>query len=370
MTPWYRAANETDIASPALLVYPERIDENLRRMVEIAGRAERLRPHVKTHKLPELIAMQLARGISRFKCATLSELAMTLAAGAQDVLLAFQPVGPNLRALAELCVRHPGAKVSAIADDASALTALSGVFRSAPKPLEVLLDVDCGMHRTGVQPGSDAVALYRLIASLPGLVPGGIHGYDGHIHDSDLTARRVECDRAYAPLLELRRALESLDLHVPRLVVGGTPTFAIHAERDAVELSPGTSLLWDHGYGSNFPDLPFVPAATVLTRVVSRPAKHRLCLDLGYKAICSESPPPRVMLFGLEDARFVTHSEEHLVVETERASEVSVGSAFYGVPWHICPTVALHDQAVVVRQGSAEEVWTIAGRGRGERLSA
>ena len=151
---------------------------------------------------------------------------------------------------------------------------------------------------------------------------------------------------------------------VPRVVVGGTPTFPVHARRPGVELSPGTCIFWDAGYGSQLPDLPFRPAALVLTRVVSRPGANRLCLDLGHKAIASENPHPRVQLLNLPDATPVMHSEEHLVVETPHAGRFAVGDACYGVPWHICPTVALYGTAVVVHGHSATDRWRIVARER------
>jgi D-threonine aldolase len=102
----------------------------------------------------------------------------------------------------------------------------------------------------------------------------------------------------------------------------------------------------------------------LITRVVSKPAPGRLCLDLGHKAIASEMPHPRVKLFGLEDANFSMHSEEHLVVETPRADEYKVGSVIYGIPRHICPTVALHHDVWVVRDGKAVDRWEVTARKR------
>ena len=107
-----------------------------------------------------------------------------------------------------------------------------------------------------------------------------------------------------------------------------------------------------------------MPAAALLTRVISRPAANRLCLDLGHKAVAAENPHPRVVLFGLEDATAVGHSEEHLVLETDRAGDFPVGTAVYGVPWHVCPTVALYNDAVVVRDGRADGRWQVAARAR------
>ncbi|MCC7008834.1 MAG: D-TA family PLP-dependent enzyme [Acidobacteria bacterium] len=365
--PWYAMADVERVASPALLVHPARVRENVARMVRIAGGPARLRPHVKTHKLPQVVGMQLAAGITKFKAATIAEAEMTAAAGAPDVLLAYQPVGPNVDRLLTLAAAYPDTTFAAVADDETAIGALSKAAQASGRTVRVFLDLDCGMHRTGIEPGPRAAELYRLIASQPGLSAAGFHAYDGHLHDRDLATRTANCDAAFAPIRRLRQELEADGLAVPSIVAGGTPTFPIHAAHTDVECSPGTSLFWDWGYTTKLPDMDFLPAALVVTRVVSRPGGTRLCLDLGHKAIASENPHPRVHLFGIEDARAVGHSEEHLVIETARAAELPVGAVVYGLPVHICPTVALYSEAVVVEDGRAVDRWPIAARAR--RLS-
>lgn len=362
--PWYVVCNSADVPSPALLLYPDRIEENLHRMIRMAGGVERLRPHLKTHKLPELVRRQLALGLTRFKCATIAEAEMAAQAGAPDVLLAYQPVGPNVARLLKLIRTFPPTRFSTIADDEDALRALSAASAGSGISVEVLLDLDCGQHRTGVAPGPQAVELYRLIAGLPGLKPAGLHAYDGHLHQTDPAIRAEACEPAFAPVRRLQEELVRTGLTVPRIVAGGTPTFPMHAARGNVECSPGTCVLWDHGYATRLPDLDFLVAATLLTRVISRPGKDLLCLDLGHKAVASENPPPRVHFPDLPEARPVAHSEEHLVVETPCANAHPVGSCLYGIPWHICPTVALYGTAVVIREGLAAGQWQITARSR------
>src|ERR687892_664360 len=109
---WYTVDNVADIPSPAVLVYPDRVEENIRRMIRIAGDVERLRPHMKTNKLPEVVRMHLEQGITKFKCATIAEAEMIAACLAPDVLLAYQPVGPNGRRLADLVRRFPATTFS------------------------------------------------------------------------------------------------------------------------------------------------------------------------------------------------------------------------------------------------------------------
>jgi D-serine deaminase-like pyridoxal phosphate-dependent protein len=355
--------NAAEIPSPALLIDIAAVDRNLARMLAVVGQAERLRPHVKTHKLPQLIRRQLALGITKFKCATIAEAEMVADSGAPDVLLAGQPVGPNVKRLLALVARFPATRFSTIADDESAIRELSRQAAHARVRLEIFLDLDIGQHRTGVTPGPAALQLYRLINSLPGLQPAGLHAYDGHIQEPDLAARTAACEAAFAPVAELREELLRGGFPVPAVVAGGTPTFPIHARRP-VECSPGTCVLWDAGYAKKMADLPFEPAALLFTRVISKPAPNRLCLDLGHKAVAAEMPHPRVVFPLLPDATAVVHSEEHLVIETPRAPEFAVGDALIGIPWHVCPTVALHSEAWVLDRGVATERWPVVARAR------
>jgi len=230
--------------------------------------------------------------------------------------------------------------------------------------VEVLVDLDAGQHRTGIEPGPAAVALYRELAAAPSLTAGGLHAYDGHLSQSDPKARAAACEEAFAPVEAMRKALIALGLPVPRVVAGGTPTFPMHAARGNVQCSPGTCVLWDAGYAEKLPDLEFSPAAVLLTRIVSKPGGNRLCLDLGHKAVASEMPHPRVVFPDLPDARFVTHSEEHLVVESAAAQRLAVGGALLGVPWHVCPTVALHAEAVLIEGGQVKGRSRIEARAR------
>jgi D-serine deaminase-like pyridoxal phosphate-dependent protein len=362
--PWYFIANEEEIASPALLIYRERVDANVSRMLEIAGGPGRLWPHVKTHKLAPLVKAQLDRGITRFKCATVAEAEMTASAGAAEVLLAMQPVGPAVRRLIELIRHFPATAFSTLADAEAPVLDLAAATRSASLDLPVWLDIDCGTARTGTPPGPEADRLYHLLAQTKGLRAAGLHAYDGHLHNPDLEKRTNLCTAAFESVLQMRTRLEQAGFGAPPLIAGGTPTFAIHARHADRLLSPGTSVLWDFGYGDKFPDLPFAPAALLLTRVISKPGRNRLCLDLGHKAVAAENPHPRVRFLELPDAAAITHSEEHLVIETERAAEFRLGQTLHGIPRHVCPTVALYSEACVIEGGAARDRWPITARAR------
>ena len=379
--PWFTIENAEDVPSPALLVYPDLAEENIRRLIAIAGDVARLRPHMKTHKLPEIARLHAAHGIGKVKCATIAEAEMLAESGLSDILLAYQPVGPSVARLLALAARFPQVTFRAVVDDENAARAIADAAVRAGLVIDLLVDLDVGMHRTGVEPEL-ALPLCRLLTTLDGVTFGGLHAYDGHLRDRDLASRRAQADAGYTRVEALAAALEAEGLQVPRLVVGGTPTLPCHAPRTdpRVELSPGTTVFWDAGYAEGLPDLDFLHAALVLTRVVSKPGGTRVCLDLGHKAVASEMPHPRVVLLWpsrhhltpepessgppVVQARFIGHSEEHLVLETPAAEHLAVGDVLYGIPWHVCPTVALHGTAVVVRDGRAVDRWRVTARER------
>ena len=361
---WFAIGNESEVPSPALLIYLNRVESNIDLMLKMAGGPARIRPHVKTHKLGELVRIQCARGINQFKCATLAEMEMTAAAGGADVLLAYQPTGPNVSRILALAHAYPATRFSVVVDDASVLVSISKVFANDPKPLGVFLDLDCGMHRTGIAPGDAAFELYKQVCRMPGIEPRGLHCYDGHNNSTNLQERERMVDSDFAPIIALRERLKNAGFPVPTLIASGTPTFPIHARYEDRECSPGTTILWDFGYGDRYADLPFQHAALLLTRVISKPGTDRICVDLGHKAVAAENPHPRVCFLNLNSCEAVMHSEEHLVLVTPDAPKIRVGDILFGVPRHICPTVALHDEAFVVKDGFVCGRWPITARRR------
>jgi D-serine deaminase-like pyridoxal phosphate-dependent protein len=361
---WHTLANPEEITSPALLVYPERITGNIRRMINTLGQAKRLRPHVKTHKTAEIVQMQLKAGIDKFKCATIAEAEMLGQTGVKDILLANQPVGPNVNRLLSLAGWFRDVRFSTIVDDAEAVGAMAQAAQAAGITLPVWLDIDAGLTRTGIAPNQAAITLYKLIDQIPGVEAAGLHLYDGHLNDSDPAQRLNKWQTMMNKVLSFRAALKTANLAVPSMVAGGTPTFPFHAQYTDHECSPGTTLLWDFGYGETYADLDYQQAATLLTRVISKPGSDCITLDLGHKAVASENPHPRVQFIGITDTEVVVHSEEHLTLRTNEAQRFKVGDCLYGIPRHICPTVALYDRAHVIRSGKLIDQWQITARSR------
>ena len=363
----YHIADTSQIITPALVVFRELLEDNLRRMVEIAKRPERLRPHCKTHKTREIARMELELGIVKHKCATFAEAEMLASVGIKDIFLAYNLVGPNVRRAVEFVKQFPDVTLSVTADHPRGIASLGEAMDTAGRRIDVLLDIDVGQHRTGVPVGSHAAELYRQIAATRGLKPGGFHVYDGHQHQLSRDDRRVAVLAEFDKVRGFRDNLVASGQSVPRMVCGGTASFPIYAEIDdpTIELSPGTCVLNDVGYSEHFPDLVFPPAAVMLTRVVSRPAANRITLDLGYKAVASDPPAgQRVMFPDLPDAKQVLQNEEHLVLETSRANEFQPGDELLAIPRHVCPTCALHRAIFVIAGGELVDQWEIASRDR------
>ena len=359
---WYEIKDERNVVSPALLIYPERIEKNIRTMIEMAGGTEFLWPHIKTHKMAEIIRLQMDQGIHKFKCATLTEAKLLAQCGAKDILLALQPVGPNLERFFDLMEQFPNSKFSTIVDNETTINAFVQLASSKNKKVALWLDINNGMDRTGIAPGEKAIQLYQMLDENPVIEAKGLHVYDGHIREPDFDKRKKICDDDFAPVLKLKVDLQALGLKVPAIIAGGTPSFPIHTKRRNVVTSPGTPMLWDVGYGKSFKDLDFLYAAVLLTRIISKPGPNLLCFDLGHKSVASEMDLPRVEILGLEDSEQIGQSEEHLVVHCTKADNYKVGDTFYAIPKHVCPTVSKYPEALTVVDGQVTGAWKVAAR--------
>lgn len=363
----YQIDDVSQMISPSIVVFRDMVERNIARMVEIAGDPARLRPHCKTHKTAQIVQMEVKCGITRHKAATFAEAEMLALAGAKDVFLAYNLVGPNVPRAVRFRERFPEVRFSATADHPGPIRWLGEAMQAAGQQMEVLLDIDTGQHRTGIAVGEEAFQLYRQMTATPGLIPGGLHVYDGHQHQMAVADRQVAVEGEFARVRQFRDRLVAAGLPVPRMVCGGTASFPIYAGHSdpTIELSPGTCVYNDAGYSEKFPDLVFPPAAVMLTRVISRPTPERVTLDLGYKAVASDPPAGNRVIFpDLPDARQVLQNEEHLVIETAQAERFQPGDVVIAIPRHICPTSALHKEVFVIADGRLVERWAIASRDR------
>jgi len=364
----YHITHPDRILSPSLVVFRDLVAANIDRMIEIAGGTARLRPHCKTHKMPAVVAMQLERGITKQKAATIAEAEMLAQVGVPDVFLGYNLVGPNVARMVELVQTYPNTKFAATTDDVEMIVSIGRAMTKAGLSLDLLLDIDPGRHRTGVEVGDIATELYRVINETHGVQPGGLHVYDGHQGQLDFNTRAASVTHEWERIATFRNALVKEGLEVPRIVCGGTPTFPVYARMDdpTIEFSPGTIIFQDASYGDKFPDLTgFTPAAMVFTRVISRPTDNRITFDCGTKAVASDPPMgQRVVLPALPDAVQVLQNEEHLVVETDSANLWKPGDWTLAIPRHVCPTSALHAAATVITDGEIVDEWPTIARDR------
>ncbi len=362
---WYCIKEIEGIDSPALVIFRDRVEQNVRQMIKMVdGNTDRLMPHIKTYKIAEVIKMQMASGINQFKCATIAEAELLGMSGTGNALLAYQPSGVKLQRLIQLINSYPETVFSTLIDNKSSAKMIDSCLRKKDLLLDVYIDVNNGNNRTGINP-DQTLDLYGYCLGLKAINLKGLHIYDGHIRNADPGERKEACDRDFAQVITLAAVLQKKYGIIPEIIAGGSPTFPIHAARPQVICSPGTTLFWDAGYGSRFRDMPFLPSAVLITRVVSNPAEGIFCLDLGHKAIASEnSLENRVVFLNVSGLKPIGHSEEHLVVKNTKNLEINIGDVIYGLPYHICPTTALYNEVVVVENQHIVGYWEVIARNR------
>ncbi len=364
-TPWYLIDDVAQLDTPALVVYPDRVKQNIAYLTGAVSSLSRLRPHVKTNKSREATQLLLDAGITKFKCATIAEAEMLAMIGAPDVLLAYQPNEAKMHRLLDLISAYPATEFSCLVDNLTTARQLSDLAMAAERVVPVYIDLNVGMNRTGIAPGEDVLTLYAELDQLPGVRPVGLHAYDGHLRDPDIAVRTTKCDAAFWPVQLLQDTLASRGFVKPIIVIGGSPTFPIHAKRPDVECSPGTFIYWDKGYQAILSEQAFKPAVLVVSRVISLPDATKVCLDVGHKSVAAECELiQRILFLNAPDVKAIGQSEEHLVVEAGVGHSYKVGDVFYGLPNHICPTVALYERANTVENGVLTNEWLTISRDR------
>lgn len=364
MNPLYKIENINELDSPALAVYPDRIKENIRILQQFVPDVTQLRPHVKTNKTPEVCQLMMDAGIKKFKCATIAEGEMLASIGAPDVLLAYQPVGPRGVRLVQLIKKFPATQFACLIDNEATAQELDTVAQANNLTIRIFIDLNVGMSRTGVLP-ENALPLFLYCKSLKGLNPVGLHAYDGHHREADLAVRTKGCDEGFLRVSGLQHAIQSQTGITCTIVTSGNTTISIHSKRKNIEVSPGTFIFWDYGYHKQFAEQPFVFAAVLITRIISKPDEETLCIDLGHKAVASENPlSQRVYFLNAPELQAAGHSEEHLILKAPKGNTYKVGDVLYGVPFHICPTVALHETLAVVENNRVTQNWNVVARKR------
>jgi D-serine deaminase-like pyridoxal phosphate-dependent protein len=354
----------SNIFSPGIILFPERVAHNIDWIINrVGGRPERLRPHIKTHKTKEANEMMLQKGIKKFKCATIAEAELLALSNAPDVLIAYQLSLSNLNRFKLLIEKYPKTNFSCLVDDFNHLIEMDQFALNHGIKIPVFIDLNLGMNRTGIQI-KDGLNLIKQIIQSSNIEFRGIHAYDGHIRDKKIEERIIHVEEDFEDFWTLK---EKIDVFCPDIeyIVGGTPSFLVHSENNEFTCSPGTFIFFDAGYAELYPENSLKQAVYIVTRVVSKPTKTSLCLDLGHKSIAAENPIQNRIRF--VDSRILSlesQSEEHGIVKVENSEEFKIGDIILGIPYHVCPTIALHQFLQVIENGKLSGEWEVLARNR------
>jgi D-serine deaminase-like pyridoxal phosphate-dependent protein len=356
-----------EVDTPALLLDLDAFEHNLMRLTEsLRGTSVRLRPHAKSHKCPEIALRQIARGAVGVCCQKVSEAEALVQGGVGDVMVANEVVGKQkLARLAELARQ---ARVSVCVDDAHNVADLAQAVGEARVTLDVLVEVNVGANRCGVEPGEPVVRLARLISDSPGLHFAGVHAYHGAAqHLRTPQQRREAIAQAASKVQATLQLLESSGLNAEIVTGAGTGTYALEAASGVYnEIQPGSYIFMDADYGRNLGDdgkpvREFAQSLFILATVMSHPVPTRAVVDAGLKAHSVDSGMPLVN--GVDGAAYTKASDEHGVIELAGPGTLKLGQKIRLVPGHCDPTVNLHDWLVCYRGENVEAIWPISARG-------
>ncbi len=354
----------TEIDTPALVVDLDAYERNLDRMAaSLAGTRLRLRPHAKTHKSPVVALHQVARGAVGVCCQKVSEAEAMVYGGVRNVLVSNEIVGA--RKLARLAGLARQAEVGVCVDDPQNVRDLDATARAFGVRLPVLVEVNVGANRCGVEPGEPAVALAGQVAAQPGLRFAGLQAYQGRAqHIQDIEKRREAIDLAIAKVRETVEGLTRAGLPCEVVSGAGTGSYRFEAASGVyTEIQAGSYVFMDVDYKKveGFPS-EFENALFVLATVMSRPTRDRAVVDAGLKAFSVDSGMPAVQ--GRRDLEVQRASDEHAVLLLrDPDAPVRVGDRLSLIPGHCDPTINLYDWYVGVRGGRVEALWPITARG-------
>ena len=355
-----------EVDTPALILELDAFDANLRRMRDsLAGRAAMLRPHAKSHKCPQIALRQMALGAVGVCCQKVSEAEALVEGGVGDVLIANEVVGAvKLKRLAALAKQ---AHIAVCADDAWNVRALNAAAKAFGVTIDVLVEINVGANRCGVEPGEAAVKIAQQIASSDNLKFGGLQAYHGSAqHIRKVEERRAAIEAAVGHVRRTRELLDAAGIACPKVTGAGTGTYLFEASSAVYdELQPGSYIFMDADYARNDWTESGIPrfehSLFIWTSVMSRAAAGRAIVDAGLKASSIDSGMPRIA--GGGPAEYIKASDEHGVVQLNGAPGYALGEKLKLIPGHCDPTVNLYDHYICIRNGIVEAIWPITARG-------
>ena len=360
----YQIENVEALLTPALVIYPEIVDQNIAATLRLlGGDPNRWRPHLKTAKLGYIMKRLVSQGIVNAKCSTTVELAAACEAGMKDVLLAYAVVGPNARRVLQLADQYPNVRISVLVENVEQIAVWSG------SRIGIFVDVNPGMDRTGIS--QDGIAEIIDVVRAAGSQFRGLHYYDGHMSAASLEEREKLAHKGYDRLMEIVMAVERAGFPIEEVITSGTPAFPFAANyapfkegKFVHRASPGTVVYSD---ATSIKQLPtewgYQPAALVVSTVVSHPKPNVITCDAGHKSVSADAGVPTCTVAGRADMIPLKPSEEHLPIEISSGAVPVIGELLYLIPRHVCPTVNNFDDAVIVENGRAVGVEHVTARG-------
>jgi D-serine deaminase-like pyridoxal phosphate-dependent protein len=355
-----RAARELD--TPVLLADLGVVEANIARLAAYFRKAEvNWRPHTKGQKVPALAHKELAAGAIGVTCAKLGEAEVMAAAGIRDILIANQVVGAAKAARLAGLLGH--ADVIVTLDSLENAEELSGAVARRGRQLRVLVEVNVGMNRAGIEPGRPVVRFSEKVSQLPGLRFAGVMGWEGHCGGiADPGEKRRAIETAVGLLVDSAELCRQASLPVEIVSCGGTSTFQVTAHLPGMtEIQAGGGIFGDVLYATRGVEHPF--GLTVLSTVTSRPTPTRIIVDAGRKTMSADVALPRPK--GLGGVQSVSLSAEHGRIELAEPNEaIRVGDKLEWIVGYGDTTVCLHDTMVGVRDGVVETVWPVLARGK------
>lgn len=350
-----------DLDTPALCLDRPALERNIAKMAAFfQERPAKLRPHFKTHKSPLIAWMQLRAGAIGITCAKLGEAEVLAQAGIRDILIANEIVGADK--IARLAGLAAYTDIMVAIDDIQNAAQISEAAQARGLQVRVLVEVNVGLNRCGVGPGTPCLQLAQQVAALPGLRFEGLMGYEGHtVMIPDMEERRKAAEESMAKLVGSAELLRQNGLPVGIVSGGGTGTYQITGSYPGVtEVQAGSYATMDAKYREVGMD--FEMALTVVARVISANTPGRAVIDAGYKAFTSELGMPKLIY--PHGWRLTRLSEEHGNLECEGGAPLRPGDMVEIAPSHGCTTINLYDAYHVARDGVVEAVWAISGRGK------
>jgi len=364
MDDWYIIDNIEKVDSPSVVLYEDRLSYNLATMLTMVDNdPSKIIPHIKTNKMPEVIKRMITFGIKHFKSSTIAEAEIAAREGAESVLIAHQLAGPKIKRLCKLIQHYSNTSFSTIIDTIAIAEELNEEAEKSGIIIDFYIDINNGMNRSGIELGTMLDELIEVISEFKSLSFKGLHVYDGHLRDVDFQERNNKIETGFREVEVLFQKLNTNNNL--QLICGGTPSFTSHSIQKKRISSPGTCVLWDWGYSEKLTEQNFKYAALIVCRVISKPTQGIITVDLGHKAIAAENPiTQRIKFLNLDNYKLRSQSEEHGVLEVDDWDAIQVSDVFYGVPYHICPTINLHDYASVIQNGKKITEWEITARKR------